>query len=47
MRVVRNDADLLPEIQSARREAKEAFGDGKLLIEVKSLFFLNFLQEIF
>ena len=33
MRIVRNEAELLPAIEGARREAKSAFGDERLLIE--------------
>ena len=33
MRVVDNEADLMPSIEAARREATAAFGDGALLLE--------------
>jgi 3-methylcrotonyl-CoA carboxylase alpha subunit len=33
MKVVRNDGELQPQIDSARREAIKAFGDGRLLLE--------------
>jgi 3-methylcrotonyl-CoA carboxylase alpha subunit len=33
MRIVRNEAELPPAIEGARREAKSAFGDERLLIE--------------